>query len=108
MPRICSSAELARLEALDPTARDRQFIAIWTRKEAYGKALGVGLSYDLRAVTAGPTESKIQGVDGDWFVTDLHLGPDVAASLVVEGGRVHIDVESVAYSTLLPVRPALG
>ena len=46
-----------------------------------------GLIAPLRTVTVGPDGSLIRGVAGRWFVTDLDLGPDIAAALVLEGRR---------------------
>ena len=42
--RILSEEERRWIEEADS---DRRFTEIWTRKEAYGKALGVGLGYEL-------------------------------------------------------------
>jgi len=68
---------------------------IWTRKEAYGKALGVGLDFRLRTVTVGPQGARVRGVTGRWVVTDVDLGPDIAAALVTQGRRPNIDIERV-------------
>ena len=86
--RVCSPFELRRLDALGGEARERAFMAIWARKEAYGKALGVGLGFGMRSVTIGPDGSRPRGAAGHWWVTDLALDPDYAAALVVAGGRV--------------------
>lgn len=93
VPRVCSPAEIAALEKLAGDERDRAFMRIWTRKEAYGKALGVGLDFPLRAVTAGPGGYRLQGTVGRWVVTDLDLGADVAAALVTEGRRPAVAIE---------------
>lgn len=42
--RILSESERVWVEEADSDAR---FTALWTRKEAYGKALGVGIGYEL-------------------------------------------------------------
>jgi 4'-phosphopantetheinyl transferase len=42
-----STAEAAALAAVAPTDLDRAFLTCWTRKEAFVKALGGGLSVDL-------------------------------------------------------------
>jgi len=93
VPRVCSPAELDALDRLAPNERDEAFMRIWTRKEAYGKALGVGLDFPLRTVTVGPEGTRIRGVTGRWVVTDLDLGPDIAAALVTEGRRPNIEIE---------------
>lgn len=48
--RILSETERAWVEAGEtPAERDRRFTAVWTCKEAYGKATGAGLLYDMSA-----------------------------------------------------------
>jgi 4'-phosphopantetheinyl transferase len=46
--RACTDEERARLAALPPAERDRAMIQLWTLKEAYSKALGVGLRLPFR------------------------------------------------------------
>ena len=53
--RILSESERAWVEAGEtPTQQDRRFTAIWTCKEALGKARGVGLLYDLKSTAFLP------------------------------------------------------
>lgn len=48
--RILSEPERAWVEAGETSAeQDRRFTAVWTCKEAYGKAVGEGFLYDLRS-----------------------------------------------------------
>lgn len=46
--RICSSREMQAYAALAPSQRLAGFFGLWTRKEALAKALGEGLSANLR------------------------------------------------------------
>ncbi|MDH5670863.1 MAG: 4'-phosphopantetheinyl transferase superfamily protein [Myxococcales bacterium] len=50
-PRVLSGRELQGLEALGGEARRRRFLQLWTAKEAYVKALGDGLTLELRDLT---------------------------------------------------------
>jgi len=47
----CHDSEKAALLALSGNAQRHAFMALWTRKEAYLKALGIGLQAELREVT---------------------------------------------------------
>jgi 4'-phosphopantetheinyl transferase len=68
--RYFSAGEADALAGLDPAARDRAFLQMWTRKEAYLKGLGVGLSGDLAAAPAAP-----------WQVADFVPGATTVAAL---------------------------
>lgn len=48
--RKFAAPEAAALRAFPPHERERAFLACWTRKEAYGKARGVGIRYPLDSV----------------------------------------------------------
>ena len=50
---VFCSAECAAFEALAKDERTRAFLTCWTRKEAYLKALGVGLMLDPRRINVG-------------------------------------------------------
>lgn len=55
--RVCSPQELAALECAEN--RDFLFTRLWTLKEAYVKALGIGISYPLREVSFTLTDDGI-------------------------------------------------
>jgi 4'-phosphopantetheinyl transferase len=46
--QVMSESELARFRSLPASLRDEAFIACWTRKEAYLKALGIGISDSVK------------------------------------------------------------
>jgi 4'-phosphopantetheinyl transferase len=50
-PRVFSAAERAQLDALPITARPDRALSLWTLKEAYIKARGMGLSLPLHRIS---------------------------------------------------------
>lgn len=87
-------AEVAALRALPPDIQDDAFFACWTRKEAYVKARGEGLSIPLDqfAVSLAPGEPAALlhvALAPDevkrWSFHDLDAGPSYRAALLVEG-----------------------
>jgi 4'-phosphopantetheinyl transferase len=55
LPRkVCHPEELAALRKLPYTERNRLLVRLWTLKEAYAKALGVGLGLDFSALCFQP------------------------------------------------------
>ena len=77
-------------------ADPRAFFRVWTRKEAYVKALGKGLYHPLADfdVSAGPEARFLAFRDGSrlegWSLVDLDLGPGRAGALAAgrPGARV--------------------
>ena len=89
-----SQREAVALNALPENVRQKAFFTLWTRKEAYLKAQGRGLSGDLKQlevfpVLGCPSESpEINGSsqeDSPWLLMDLAVLPEYAAALAVEG-----------------------
>ncbi len=76
-----SPDELAALQAVDPQLRGQLFFETWTRKEAYLKAIGQGLS-DLGKATPDPSR---------WTVLNLSPDPGYIAAMAIEVCNVHVD-----------------
>jgi 4'-phosphopantetheinyl transferase len=91
--RFFSAAESGRLRSLAPEQRPRAFFECWTRKEAYIKARGDGLSrrLDTFEVAFGPdlTPAILAAADEPdaavrWAVHDLHPPDGYCGALMVE------------------------
>jgi 4'-phosphopantetheinyl transferase len=92
--RFFSAHERAALAALPPALREQAFFACWTRKEAYIKARGRGLSIPLAsfdvALAPGLPVALLASRDdprqeGRWSLMELAPGPGYAGALAVEG-----------------------
>lgn len=90
---VFAPGERANLHALGSDLMLRAFYACWTRKEAYIKATGRGLSQPLDRfeVSVSPDEPPaLLGVEGhphearQWMLIDLTPSPGYAAALAVE------------------------
>jgi len=85
--RFFSAREVQTLNALPEIEKPAAFFRCWTRKEAYIKAIGSGLSHPLDSfdVTLAPGEppalSRVEG----WSLFALDVAPDYAAALALEG-----------------------
>jgi medium-chain acyl-[acyl-carrier-protein] hydrolase len=90
--RFFSPRESAALSALRVTERVGAFFACWTRKEAYVKAHGIGLTLPLDRFSVSLDEpARLLSTEHDpsaldrWELHDLDLGSGYAGALAVEG-----------------------
>jgi 4'-phosphopantetheinyl transferase len=93
--RFFSQQEIAALHALPPDVQRYAFFLCWTRKEAYIKARGEGLSmpldcFDVSLTPGAAAELLATRPDaleaGRWSLHDLTVeAPGYAAALMVEG-----------------------
>jgi len=69
-PRVFSPLELAQLETLPDSERLDRGLSLWTLKEAYIKARGMGLSLPLNKVSCVFGETEGIRLELDWCLSD--------------------------------------
>ncbi len=98
--RFFSTGEKARWQELPKSRQKQAFFHGWTRKEAFIKASGDGLSYPLDGfeVTLAPDESvRLLSIAGNtretspWYMQDLTPAFGFAAALAVKGRVGNVD-----------------
>ncbi|OAI13115.1 4-phosphopantetheinyl transferase [Methylomonas lenta] len=87
--RCFSTLELQEWQQLPPAQRLAAFYSLWTKKEAFVKAVGRGIALGLEQcevemcsqgqLRAIPEE---YGAAGDWQITELPIDPPACAALV--------------------------
>jgi 4'-phosphopantetheinyl transferase len=89
--RFFSHAEVEAFNALPREEQVAAFFRCWTRKEAYIKAIGKGLSQALDefdvTLTPGLEPALLQARDDDasrWLLRDIDVGESYAGALAVE------------------------
>lgn len=92
--RFFSPAECACLSEISAELRHEAFFKCWTRKEAFIKAIGIGLTLPLNQfdVTLSPGEpAQLLRTRWDeseaarWSLQAIDVGPDYAAAVAVAG-----------------------
>lgn len=92
--RFFSDKEVGVLRGLPRDLQDRAFFDCWTRKEAYIKARGEGLSmplalFDVSLAPGEPAaliETRGEPLESErWSMRELIADPDFAAAIAVEG-----------------------
>jgi 4'-phosphopantetheinyl transferase len=76
--RFFSTSEIQTLNVLAEAERPAQFFRLWTRKEAYIKAVGSGLSHPLNTF-------DVTVPIPDWSMFDLDVESGYAAALAIKG-----------------------
>ncbi|MDF0487300.1 4'-phosphopantetheinyl transferase superfamily protein [Sphingomonas sp. H39-1-10] len=82
---LFGAGERTALAALAEDDAARGFFDCWARKEAFVKAIGIGLSYplDAFAVSVTPEARLLSGADG-WAIASVALADGYSGALVIE------------------------
>jgi 4'-phosphopantetheinyl transferase len=100
----CSAAELSALQALPAAQRRTRFLTLWTLKESYVKARGLGLTLPLRGCSFDLEKSRavqfdqLDDVAERWSFYRICISESHALALCVEqaaAGRPTIHIRQV-------------
>ena len=92
--RFFSASEIRELAGLPPSQKTVGFFNCWTRKEAFVKAIGLGLSFPLGCFSVSLATDKPAtivsvpaecGAINQWSMTHLGVCPDYSAAIVFAG-----------------------
>jgi 4'-phosphopantetheinyl transferase len=91
--RYFAAREVAELQALPAHRRAEGFFLCWTRKEAYVKAHGAGLSLPLDSFTVTLTPGRAAELEAEdsnqWSMCSVEPAPGFVAAMVAEGRNWH-------------------
>jgi 4'-phosphopantetheinyl transferase len=99
------------LQGLPPGARDHAFLVGWTRKEAFLKALGLGISVDLRTVDAGLENAvcnlaySVDGRSRTWCVAPIDLPAGAIGAIVLDADGADLAVNAFGAPPLVECLP---
>jgi 4'-phosphopantetheinyl transferase len=101
-----AAAEIAHLIGLAPEKQLSAFYTIWTRKEAFVKAIGDGLSYPLAAFSTGRTDLAPllqigEARPDNWTMADLAPGAGYAGALAIRQSDISIRCFTADWEWLL-------
>jgi 4'-phosphopantetheinyl transferase len=104
--RFFEATEIEHLFGLPPEQRQFAFFTTWSRKEAFVKALGLGLSFPLDAFSTGrqdrPPELVLRGKPcPDWTIMDLASSGPYAAAATLASPNVPIRCQRAEWSWLM-------
>jgi 4'-phosphopantetheinyl transferase len=97
--RFFSEPEAAALAAAPEPEAAAAFLRCWTRKEAFVKALGAGLTLDLKSFYAdmsgaAPAIRWIEGAKGTdrpWSIADLEPAPGYVGAVAIDGAMPTVE-----------------
>lgn len=97
--RFFAADERAMLNSVRKPELSRAFFRIWTRKEAYVKAIGQGVSYPFETFDVtfrsgqGFNYLSFEEANGEsrvWSLYDLRPAPNILGALVLQGVEWHV------------------
>jgi 4'-phosphopantetheinyl transferase len=102
-----ANTEVEHLLRLPPELRLAGFYVTWTRKEAFVKALGLGLSYPLDAFCTGAPDRapRLTGrgpaLCREWTMVDLALPQRYRGAVAIQQPNVKVNFQEAEWGRLL-------
>ena len=97
--RFCSGHEICEFNMLPAHIKQRAFFNCWTRKEAYIKALGLGLYYPLEHFSVSLTPGKDAELTydknydiSDWSLKEIISNDQYVGAVAVEGKDLDFNI----------------
>lgn len=110
--RFFTPGETRALRRLPPGASEEAFFHVWTRKEAFLKALGLGLSHGLERfeVSVPPDNpARVLHVDGDrrigaiWQLRSMHPARGYVGAMAIAGPEARLRTGTIGLGQEVPV-----
>lgn len=99
--QVLSDKELSILHSAPPESRDVLFLRLWTRKESFLKALGIGISASMKKTDLSDLPVKEHdavwsqlGASGPWFFYDLMPNPYYVGALASDSPASSLQVRT--------------
>lgn len=117
MQRCFSDWEIERVAPLDANERRAAFFRIWARKEALLKALGGGLSIELKSASFDPfvvRDNTLRALElseedvGEWTVLPLEIGAEAAGAVALDRRSFDYALQTICDADLKNVIRALA
>lgn len=93
--RFFSNDEITYLKSVPDDEQAHVFYQLWTHKEAFIKATGLGLSQGLKSFTIGLNPSRLLHADGfninDWTIQSFSWHKDFAGAFAVPKKVEHVN-----------------
>jgi 4'-phosphopantetheinyl transferase len=86
-----AAAERGQLAAAPAGQREALFLRLWTRKEAYVKAVGRGLSMPLDSFDVSASDRPVRSACTEWWLHDLRMPPGYVGALAVQDRAAPIE-----------------
>ncbi len=94
--RVCTPAERAYLRAVPAPERRRALVRLWTRKEAFAKALGRGLELPFETLDVlGDLPTVVGSTQAAWVLRDVGAPDGYLAAIAVRARNTSIQIQTI-------------